>query len=619
MWTLDELRYELSLRRLRREKAGNEALRRLVTNMMQTAESDPDRFRRKVADWGVFSFAMAILALFSGIALGMYAFYARSWIVLAACVPLCSSAAMLLRTQGPRFGNILLKQPDAPEFFGLLRTVAAELQVRMPSRVWLSHRDVLAATFEPSGGLITRPSSDLVIGAPLLAALSEEELRAALKAHMSELSGTNGLARAWSGSLDRSWSTVASWSRSWAVFPLGLLLPAIDWVALRAKAADVCLCRLAQFQGDRLSYESCGQAALTSVLKQFMLFQTGDWREGRVFRRLLAGESPVSSYRRALLDASVPAPAPDEVGVSLRCALFILDYAIMHEPRLAPRLKRLGYPLGPESEAFWAEKMALSGPPSAAAYELASRMVDAAPEWLTDSDESTLGELRLAARRLREDSVESVDSRTEAERLAAVAHRLPPSLGWELVYSLRRRFAGPWVRLQCALLNPDPALRDDDGELAALAEDPVVWEYGLAGLIRRALSRGEHDEAERVVEQFWDRAPEFRARRRALSHPTRWGRYGTFAVSDEARARVKTLVADEPGVVSVRAITRRLSPGSAPTRQVLLFVDLRRLRHRALPHEISVALELDSSHAVALLPIWRRFVWTGVGIEVLSR
>jgi tetratricopeptide (TPR) repeat protein/Zn-dependent protease with chaperone function len=238
-----------------------------------------------------------------------------------------------------------VRREEAPRLFEMIESVRAALDAPRPRQVILS-LDTNAAVLDiPRVGALGARRV-LVLGLPLLVALSAEELRAVLAHEFAHLSRRHGWVRARAARLSTAWNNLAftvQWTRSWYAF---LFVPFFRWYAPRFERLVETESRIHELESDRLAADHAGAGVFGRALLRLTV--AGAHLERAVWPRIRAlsasrGTPPPDIMERLLgdVDGYLSDPrALDWLGTLLSDRSLDED----SHPSLQERLRALGVP-----------------------------------------------------------------------------------------------------------------------------------------------------------------------------------------------------------------------------------------------------------------------------------
>ncbi len=162
-----------------------------------------------------------------------------------------------------------MKREQAPALFDLIHEVTNTLNGPKIHHVLLSGDFNAGIVQIPEFGMMGWLSNYLVVGLPLLQALSPAEFRAVLAHEVGHLSGKHGRFSGWIYRLRRSWVEVLTrvhHERHYATF---LFEPFINWYAPYLNAYSFVLARSQERQADEYAVELAGKETAAVTLARF--------------------------------------------------------------------------------------------------------------------------------------------------------------------------------------------------------------------------------------------------------------------------------------------------------------------------------------------------------------
>src|SRR5919106_622231 len=292
----------------------------LVKRLEETARRDPSGYRTRVAllavlghayVWGVLLLVVGALALVA-------------WLTVAAgrssglannlAIPLVVFAAAIVRAMWVRFDRPegrRLSPGDAPEVFGLVRALTERLVTPRFHEILVTFDFNAAVSQTPRLGFLGWYRNSLLLGLPLMEAMSPEEFRAVLAHEMGDLSRQHGRfgagiyrTRAMWGRLIERLEAQRHWG--YRVF---------DWFLSRwapyFNAYSFVLARRHEYEADRFAAEVTGAEHLGRALRRLEV--VGAYLDQRVWPDVLAtverSSEPPEGVPGRLAEALRRAPA----------------------------------------------------------------------------------------------------------------------------------------------------------------------------------------------------------------------------------------------------------------------------------------------------------------------
>ncbi|GEM_PF-2555515 len=239
---------------------------------------------RKISRWQVlkavalsalgYGYVLTLLCVLSGLLYRIITFIAGSpdpLVIFIICSPALLAAAILLagtlravwiRTQPPEGFEII--QVDAPGLFEALDLIRTEIRGPKISRVLLTGDFDASIARMPRLGVFGWHRNELVLGLPLLQALSPGEMLAVLAHEYGHLSRANGRLRSWVCEARKSWMQVLQ--RIEQGKGRFLLRRFVRWYAPYLHAATLELARSREYEADLCSTGIAGREQAAAAL-----------------------------------------------------------------------------------------------------------------------------------------------------------------------------------------------------------------------------------------------------------------------------------------------------------------------------------------------------------------
>lgn len=506
----------------------------IVRELTERAERDPAAYRMRVVGFAALGYAY-LLAVVVGLlvciplavwlAFSANVAFAGVKLLALAIVPLAAILKSLWVRIPPPSGGVRLDPKAAPELFEALARLRAEVGAPEIHRVLVTPELNAAIVQSPRLGMLGWYRNYLIVGLPLLQALSPAELESVLAHELGHLSGSHGRFGAW---IYRKRQTWAQLGQAFAEDNL-LVGRFLRWYVPHFNATTFVLARQQEYEADRAAAASAGPEAARDALLRLELTQRyvqDEFWPGLESSAAALPDAPRDAFhrlRQVVDDGPPPAVAGSWLAEALKRPT---GYADTH-PTLADRLRGLGF--DPHSvESPPAPPAPLGGRTAAARYlgeleEEVTRRFDeqwaAAVEknWKLQHDrlvhsaarvkelDATGRELSAAERWERVRLAHELGRRDEAFELAEVLTRLHPQ------HAAAQLFMG-----QLLLEKGDPAG-------IPLVERAVQLDVNATAHAQRLLfdfhwKRGEREVAEEHLVAFEERAEVEQATRRELAH-----------------------------------------------------------------------------------------------------
>ena len=159
-----------------------------------------------------------------------------------------------------------LEREHAPALFDLIDEVTAALSGPKIHQVTLSDEFNAGIVQIPRFGMFGWPRNYLLVGLPLLRALTPNEFRAVLAHEVGHLSGKHNRFKRWIYSLRESWSEVLTRVQEERHYASFLFEPFIKWYAPYLNAYSFVLARAHERQADQYAVELAGREVAAVVL-----------------------------------------------------------------------------------------------------------------------------------------------------------------------------------------------------------------------------------------------------------------------------------------------------------------------------------------------------------------
>jgi Zn-dependent protease with chaperone function len=202
--------------------------RRMVAEYEHTSRHDPRRFALVTAGLAAFGYASILGALGLSIVVLKWGvgrlvegrFNLGLLILMVGCASLLWSliGALWARQQAPE--GVAITREQAPRLFDLIEKVRRKSGAPAPDVVLLDGELNAAILQQPRLGLLGWHRNTLILGLPMLMALSVKQLAAVIAHEFGHLQGAHGKLGAWVYRTRRSWWVLAARLR--AVAPAGV-------------------------------------------------------------------------------------------------------------------------------------------------------------------------------------------------------------------------------------------------------------------------------------------------------------------------------------------------------------------------------------------------------------
>jgi Zn-dependent protease with chaperone function len=483
-----------------------------VARLERVAARSPRAYKARVVALGALGYLYLLTAL--GLLVGLLALLgvlAAHGKGLGAVVKLGIPLLVLVAAVGralwvrlpPPEGRELPRGPETAALWAEVDAVQRALRGPRIHRLLLTSELNAAIVQLPLFGLLGPSRNHLILGLPLMQALSLEHFRAVLAHEFGHLSGSHGAMGAWVYRVRRTWSQVRESLESREGWGAALFTRFFNWYAPFYAAYSFVLARTNEYEADRASADVVGAQAAAGALVAFRV-RAGlmDERYWSTLRERAGREQELArpySELPALLNAPLePAHAQRWLDESLADSTGTADT----HPCLSDRLAALGQeprlpgPLGQSAaEALFGEHLAAH----VAALDAEWR-AGAAESWAERYAHVQEGERRIAELRARTQplsSSELFELARKVEEFRADEDALPL---YQQVWAMDRDYTAARFNEGRLLLS-----RGDERGLAVLEEvierdiHAVTMGCGLA--VDFLGERGRLDEARGYAER----------------------------------------------------------------------------------------------------------------------
>lgn len=236
-----------------------------------------------------------------------------------------------------------LTSEDAPELFTFVRTTSKALQAKFPEKILITDQFNAAVVTVPRFGMFGRKPY-LILGLPLMQALSPEQFRAVIAHEIGHISGKHGVFGKWAYQLREAWGQFIN-SQEINEHKFSVLYEKfVNWFFPYFTAYSFVLMRNHERDADRDAVELIGAAPLGEGLITLELraadIQEVFWKEIHE-ENMSRHDAPAKVFSRMLGSLAVTDLERD--AQTLRKAVGRpTDYNDTH-PSLAERLRTMGY------------------------------------------------------------------------------------------------------------------------------------------------------------------------------------------------------------------------------------------------------------------------------------
>ncbi len=302
----------------------------------------------KVVALGLLGYVYAIAVFLGLLAVGIGAILLlpSPGVALWVTIPLALVAVGVFRAvwvRSPEPAGIRLEEHVAPELFECLRGLRRELRAPRIHEVWVDGGFNAAVAQYPRLGIVGPYRNILLVGLPLMLALTESELRAVLAHELGHVSRRHGRLGAWVYRLRVTWERLSLHMEAVGTWSALLVRPFVRWYVPRFEQASLALARAHEHEADRATVLAVGSETAASTLARIeignALLAERFWPE--LWRRADREPEPpplIDLMARALRDAG----ADPDADRWLTAALDVAPTGGSTHPPLRARLAMLG-------------------------------------------------------------------------------------------------------------------------------------------------------------------------------------------------------------------------------------------------------------------------------------
>lgn len=326
----------------------------LVTELDRSWSDQPRGLLRETLSWVLLGYIILLAALLvcallfiAGLFIALK-FHGLGGTLIAAAVAFLGSLAsvLILGCLWVRFdppGGIVLGEQHHPRLHRLIRETAAATGGIRFHQIVLDAELNASAVQNPRLGVFGWYRTYLVIGLPLMEALTREEFRAVLAHEVAHVAGPDGKARAWLYRTRSTWEKIVGHMSASPFCPL--LSKFYHWFWPRFNSRAFLLSRYNELEADRVSAETVSPEALASGLRRLAIQGLRlDEQLWQPLESAIAGSEDLPSDvmdRVSRLIHTAP-DAPTEERWATRAFSKSTQVTDLH-PGLAERLSRLGH------------------------------------------------------------------------------------------------------------------------------------------------------------------------------------------------------------------------------------------------------------------------------------
>ena len=328
-----------------------EAFESLIRSLERSAAANPSLYRAKLTAWAAlgYGYVATMLALLLAVVVAFGWWTVHGGRVVAAKLGFVVLALVwgVLRSMwvklDPPAGRAVTRQ-DAPALFAMIDEVRQAARAPYVHTVLVTEEFNAAIVQHPRLGIFGWLKNYLILGLPLMQALTVREFKAVVAHELGHLSGAHGKFGAWIYRLRLGWARLhqaLTAERHWGGF---LFAPFFGWFAPRFAAYSFVQARQQEYEADRMSAQvtnaHTAASALLRVRLQSKYVREHYWRD--IFKRVEHEPHPIAApyaqMSRPLNEGHESSQAQRLLETSLKQKT---GYDDTH-PALADRLAALG-------------------------------------------------------------------------------------------------------------------------------------------------------------------------------------------------------------------------------------------------------------------------------------
>ncbi len=276
----------------------------LVRKLEPLARENPRRYSTRLALLAGVGYAYIAIALLGLIALGalvVYVALSSAGILLKFLIPIGAVMLVILRSLWVKIEppeGVPVTRRDAPDLFQMLAEVRAAVNGPKVHRVLVDGQLNAGIVQIPRLGPIGWQKNYLLIGLPLLEALSPDELRAVIAHEFGHLSKRHGRFSAWIYRIRLTWFQLLAGLEQRRSMASGLFRRFFEWYVPYFDAHSFVLMRAHELEADRAAAEVAGARNAAAALAHI-----------RFADRALATEYWPNLFKRARTEQEPPEAA----------------------------------------------------------------------------------------------------------------------------------------------------------------------------------------------------------------------------------------------------------------------------------------------------------------------
>jgi len=323
----------------------------LVDSLEEYAREHPGAYKLRVAMLAALGYVFLIGTVVVVLLLvGVVVYYGRlNWLIIKLVLIPLGLGLIVVRSLWVKFEvpeGHELGYEDAPRLFDLAKSIREATNGPRLHKVLLTDEFNAGLAQHPRLGAFGWHENYLVVGLPLLRALSPDEVRAVISHEFGHLSGRHGVFSAWIYRVRQTWDQVLQKMRSEERFGSGIFEKFFNWYSPYFAAYSFVLARAKEYEADRTSVQLCGKenAARALVKSNLIGKALGEEFWPTFFDGASERPEPPKETFSEMLAALRKPIAPEKAELWLSQVLSeTRSYADTH-PSPVARLEAFGYP-----------------------------------------------------------------------------------------------------------------------------------------------------------------------------------------------------------------------------------------------------------------------------------
>lgn len=252
----------------------------LIKSLEPYAESNSGAYRFRVALLAMLGYVylIVIVAILMGIVVAVLLSGHFNFITIKVLwIPLVLVGLVLrsLWVTIPEPDGKELQHEHAPKLFQLVSEVRSRLAGPRVDHIFISDEFNAGIVQIPRFGMFGLPHNYLIVGLPLLRALSPDEFRSVLAHEFGHLSGKHGKFSGWIYRLRQSWLQILATVKAERSYASFLFEPFLNWYAPYLNAYSFVLARQQEREADRYAIELSGRDVFARTLARMMAKERG--------------------------------------------------------------------------------------------------------------------------------------------------------------------------------------------------------------------------------------------------------------------------------------------------------------------------------------------------------